>query len=461
MNASLKLLYDEIARIDKIVKTKMKLLNLPINILSDKEIKQLTKTFIDFSERLDRLSVVFEEEKDSKVTSKLHEAKEMKIEVLFNELRAKEKTVNENISSLMVEFERIKREDEEMLRSTQQRAITTNHEDDHDHESRSEGSSDSGDQDKLNINKIFLNTIMTTNHVIILQEKSTLEEEKQYITDIFKLKELFPSSESKELILLDYFMNIYSFCLRQKYTIEKISTVMSIFYFIFSYSFINNNVPSDKSFNLYQDIISFHSLCRPPFSYQVFSKEDKETLIQYGKNSFFRNYTLFENIFRYEVSMCFFSKDFKPIPLKPFSKNDMYLLKPELVTVEVPEFVKKIMNEKQIEKEEKEEDRLNKENEELMKTKTQEEIEDEKQMEKLKAFINSFYKASNKFEQGKQTEDSKQQQKKMVEALEVKGFLEAKIPELEKEIDEKVELVTRNILNPVNEALAEKTKGKK
>lgn len=458
MNASLKLLHEEVARIDKIVKTKSNLLYLPINILSEKEIKQLRKTYLDFAERVDRLSAVYEEEKESKIASKLKETEEMKIEALFSELRTKEKIINENLSNLMIEFERIKKEDEETLRSTQQRATTSNHDDDH--ESRTEGSSDSG-EDKLNINKIFLNTIMTTNHVIILQEKSTLEEEKQYISTIFKLKELFPLSESKEMILLDYFMNTYAFCLREKATIEKISTVMSIFYFIFSYSFINSNVALDKSFNLYQDIINFHSLCRPPFSYQIFTKEDKEKLIQFGKNSFFRNYTLFENIFRYEISMCFFSKDFKPIPIKPFPKIDMHVLKPELISAEVPEFVKKIMDEKEITQDDQDEDKHNKDSEELKKTtKTQEEINDEKQMEKLRSFINSFYKSSSKFDQGKQNDDSKQQ-KKMVEALEAKGFLTAKIPEIEKEIFEKVTLATKNALNPINEALSEKTKGKK
>ena len=126
----------------------------------------------------------------------------------------------------------------------------------------------------LIINKLFLNSIVTTNDILILKRKPTFEEERKFIMELFKINELFPSSISKQLILVDFYMEIYSFCIDNKFTIEHMSTIFSIFYFLFSYSFINSNIVVEKSLSLFTEILDFHAMNRPPFSHEIFCRNN-------------------------------------------------------------------------------------------------------------------------------------------------------------------------------------------
>ena len=64
MNASLKVLKDESIRLERIIRVKRTFLRLPINILTEKEIKETNRMVQDFSFRLDRLFASFTEEKE-------------------------------------------------------------------------------------------------------------------------------------------------------------------------------------------------------------------------------------------------------------------------------------------------------------------------------------------------------------------------------------------------------------
>ena len=89
MNASLKILKDESIRLERILKTKTTLLKLPLNILSEKEIKDLIKMFIDFSQRLERIYNSYKEEKESQsaLNKNVLSEKDIKIENSFKELK--------------------------------------------------------------------------------------------------------------------------------------------------------------------------------------------------------------------------------------------------------------------------------------------------------------------------------------------------------------------------------------
>lgn len=93
--------------------------------------------------------------------------------------------------------------------------------------------------------------------------------------------------------------------------------------------------------------------------------------------------------------------------------------------------------------------------------KTQEEMIEETQMEKLKMILGAFSQNSQ-LEQMRRTEEiEKMKAAGEVEGNQAKGFLTTKINEINKEINEKISLCTRTVINPVNATLSEKERAKK
>ena len=205
MNASLKILKDESIRLERILKTKTTLLKLPLNILSEKEIKDLIKMFIDFSQRLERIYNSYKEEKESQsaLNKNVLSEKDIKIEKSFKELKNIDLNLKQKADELMTNYyKRVEEENKALGR------IKKIEDDEDDLSSRrssgSEISSINDENENLQCTKVFLNSIISTNNVTILLRKKTLLEEKEYINEIFGIDELFPTSESKRLILLDY-----------------------------------------------------------------------------------------------------------------------------------------------------------------------------------------------------------------------------------------------------------------
>ena len=461
MNASLKVLKEESIRLERILKIKTILLKLPLNILMEKEIKDLIKMFIDFSQRLERIYNSFKEEKESQssLNKNTINEKEIQIENSFKELKKIDLNLKQRADELMTNYYIRVEEDNKALGKN---VKNVNDEDDDLSSRRSSGSemsSINGENENLQCTKVFLNSIISTNNVTILLRKKTLLEEKQYINEIFGIDELFPTSESKRLILLDYFMNCYNFCHNGNFTIQQISIIMSIFYFLFSYAFIGESCSYEKCLYVFNDILEFHSLNRVPYSYEFFDENEKERIYNFGKKTFFRNYSLFENIYRYDISICFFSKFPEKIPYKNFNKIEDYELKNEneqqIENEKLPEILKTIIKEKDLNKNIKKEKKDDYDDDDDERSK--DELEEEEQLQKLDNFINSFYQASAVVEQQRLAEINKMNKKlNEGEANQAKGYLDVKIPEIKKEIGEMVEVSTKNVIKPVNDELKEK-----
>ena len=463
MNASLKVLKDESVRLERLIRVKRTFLRLPINILSEKEIKEINRMVQDFSFRLERLFLSYTEEKEQQKTlnSSLNREKDKIIEEQFDEIHNKEAEIKQSVEFLTNEFNKIIQEEISSFALSPSSGFL----DDSTSQSRSSASVSVVDEgENLNVNKLFLNSIVSTNDVKTLQKKKSLGEERIYMREIFGLSELFPTSISKQLILVDYYMNCYNFCLKEKFTLQQISTTLSIFYFMFSYAFISGNISSDKALNVFNDILDFHSLNRPPFSHEIFQNEEKEKIYEFGKQTFFKNFSLFENIYRYEVSICFVSKDYRQIPNKDLNPNSNYKLSNENFknSSELPESIKKMIEEKEGKKGRRQSMLRNSIAEDHQEEKTEEELEDEAQLEKLKQFVSSFKAASSQLEQiRKAQEDIKNKKLEENEALQAKGYLEQKIPEMEKEITDKVNVCTKNAVKPADDELEERAKGGK
>ena len=135
----------------------------------------------------------------------------------------------------------------------------------------------------------------------------------------------------------------------------------------------------------------------------------------------------------------------------------MYDLKETLRSSEpIPAILRKLIDEKEGEVDDEEEGEKEEET-----GKTQEEMIDEKQMEKLKMILGTFSQNSQLEQMRKTEEIEKMKMAGEVEGNQAKGFLTTKINEINKEINEKISLCTRTVINPVNETLSEKERAKK
>jgi len=167
---------------------------------------------------------------------------------------------------------------------------------------------------KIEITKVFLNSVFTTAHVSALAKKKSLIEEKYYIAEILKLK----TDLSKDQILIDFYNSNYKFCITSKFTLEKSSTFLSIMFFIFNYSVMNKKLNKDKSFSIFLEIMEFHSIHRPPYSYEIFTIEDKKNIIEFAKNTFYHNFSMIDNIFKYNMNIVVYSHEHKKVPKVEF-----------------------------------------------------------------------------------------------------------------------------------------------
>ena len=104
-----------------------------------------------------------------------------------------------------------------------------------------------------------------------------------------------------------------------------------------------------------------------------------------------------------------------------------------------------------------EEDEENKKEDE----KSLDEIQDEKEIEQMKNLVNSFYQAVGDFEMQKaRAEGNAIKGKNAEEANQAKMFLELKVPEIKKDINDLIEVQTRSVIKPVEQEMAEKAAAK-
>ena len=465
---------DELDCMKRIINIKLTLLNFPGKIIRSKEIEDIRSYFKEFERKIETYFRSFLSEKEKEAKSKKPKTLEIKerfkeIEALFDKVRTTEKTILTKAEFLIDEFNKRERQLFSGQIIPRKKKVILNdgriEENEAEKNEKIEGNEnpDMGTVEgatKINnippqepkkeefliIEKIFLNTKMTINDVDILKKKETLDEEKAFISEIFDLKNLFENSVSKQYIMLDYYMNIYNLCIDNNFTLQQISTIMSIFYFIFSYSFAWVST-EEKIFEIFQDIISYHSINNPPFSHKIFEKNQKTLLINFFENTFIKNFSFFEVLFRLDVSVCFFNQVLTKADINTTESSSQNKVE-----------LKKSTDEKNLEDmENNEEDEENKKEDE----KSLGEIQDEKEIEQMKNLVNSFYQAVGDFEmQRARAEGNVIKGKNAEEANQAKMFLELKVPEIKKDINDLIEVQTRSVIKPVEQEMAEKAAAK-
>ena len=93
--------------------------------------------------------------------------------------------------------------------------------------------------------------------------------------------------------------------------------------------------------------------------------------------------------------------------------------------------------------------------------KSLDDIQDEKEIEQMKNFVNSFYQAVGDFEmQRLRQEGNIIKGKNAEEANQAKMFLDIKVPEIKKDIGDLIDVQTRSVIKPVEQEMAEKVANK-
>ena len=302
------------------------------------------------------------------------------------------------------------------------------------------------ENDLPDIQTHFLNTIITTNHISELKSKSNLIEERKYLCEIFLLKE----NNGKDQILIDFYMNLFNFCVKKNFTLEKSSTFCSIMYFIFNYSILGRKIMKQKCFALFIKLMEYHTLSRPPYSYLVFDNSDKIDIITFINDTFFRNYSLFENIFKYNVNIYLTSKPPKIIPsdnLPPIHTLTFEFMIDSLEK-DLVEKIHKTIN--------KHPDRHN--SKEIIQPKSEYEVYSETINEKLNSFRNTFNK-TNKFTENidndKYLDKEAYKMKEKEELSEANDILEIKLKEIDNETQERIQIENRVVERKLEKRLAE------
>lgn len=450
MKSNLKLFNEDSFELEMMIKNKLNLYKSPVDILNEKEIQELKNNFSEYSKKVEKLIHSFNDlnEEKSKNKHRVEEANASEYYKLYENVIKKYKDMQSQIEAYIVEFEEkeYRKENERMQRRSN---ASIGSRDDSD-------LSEYEDTDKLEITRIFLNSVMTTHQATELQRMTTLEEEQLLLMKFFNLRDSYPNSPSKQEILIDFYTNNYKFCLKHKFTIEKISTFMSIIYFIFTFSVMNKKIIKEKSMSIFRDIIDYHSLNRPPYCYEVFDRKEKTIIISFVNSTFYRNYTLFENIFKYNLNIFLHSDDFKPIPAQriPLVSANHQLNKNLLI--ENPkslEILEKLYFNNDKKAEEKVNNNISKKL--VQESKTENELREEAAAEKLKTFVNSFYKSKDTYENEKLMQEQLMQGKLTeFEVKETKAYLDVKIPELVKETSDKIQLTSKETLKAANARIA-------
>lgn len=419
---------DSLEIVEKL-KSKLNLLKSPMNLLNQNEINEMNMLQDKDNENFEKLKKYFEvSNQDTDVLESISIYRELKEEIekrrkFIKYYEDKHTYTNRTFTKKSeVNASYIQYDTENSVIST----IEANQE-----------------QDLPEIENHFLNSIITTRQVAELKEKNCLSKERQFLSEVFGLRE----SEEKDEILIDFYMSLYKFSIEKEFNVEESSTFLSIMYFIFNYSILGMKIIKQKSVELFMKIIEYHSNNFPPYFYYIFNSTRKKEIISYVNSSFYRNYSLYENIFKYNVNIFLSTKQPKQIPNDDFPSTQSLSF----------EFLKEKMKiPSRSQEERKEEEKFEEKGEyELYFNKTIKKIDDfQKRISKVNRNLDEELKASVR-NGGKELVGKE-------EAEEVKEMLKVRVNEIYNETNERIMIGNKILERKINGRVEEvNNQGKK
>lgn len=425
------------------LKNKLNLLKAPMEILNDQELDELKKLLRDIEKSFDKMTKTYEDSVKNNILSK-------------SEIEASSPDYDECKEQITFYKNQVDLYQDKLnnkLHEGELGGIASSSNNPTDVEMVNTTNENTNDQNFPAITRVFLNTIITTQHIVELKKQKNLMDERRYLSTIFYLK----LDDGKDQILVDFYMTMFTFTIKQRFSLEKTSTFFSIMYFLFNYSILSKKIIKQKSLLLFNSLIDYHCIHRPPYAYQVFDLKEKNNLLEFVKNTFFRNYSLFENIFKYNVNIYLSTKEPKKIPKEEFPAVKPLELKYMIDDINSSEFYNFILE--TYVKENKKNDDLH------VKQKSEIEEYSEQQMNKLNSYMSMFY-ASNNHNNEENNEvllNKEEKEKKERELQDAKEILEFKNREIIENTNEFIKIEDRLLENEIAKKMPEpidKTKKK-
>jgi hypothetical protein len=428
MNNAILLFKEDSKEITQSLKNKINLLRSPVNLLNEAEVQEIGGLMKKYGEKIEKLTSTFNSPENISNNS-------TDLEV-FNHILNQYKDTTQIIDKIIQEYKN---------------SLNTRLHTEGGYFMENDAMSETSEyinKDRLTINRVFLNSIVTVQQVTELKAKKSQSEEIAHICEIYNLRLDSP----KEHIIIDFYRDIYKFCLVHKFSIEKISTFMSIMYFMFNYSILNKKITKDKSIAVFNDVINYHCIHRPPYFYEIFTNEDKTAILDYTRKGFYKNFILYENIFKYNMNINIYSKEMVKIPTQGLpSLNHLTLMKiadPDTVSILNDIFTGDREFRPLITTSVQEVTNIDEVKSEFEKYK-------EEEMEHMKKVIHTLSKSKAEWDSARMLAEKLRDERLMeYETNEVGKFIDVKVGEIEKETEEAFGLADSNVMNHANNFLA-------
>lgn len=143
-----------------------------------------------------------------------------------------------------------------------------------------------------------------------VRQIKTVQQKREYLCECLKLDTVvYPCQNTdteegrhnatRKEIFLDLVLSTLAFCYREKFTLIKISTLISIVRAVHTAACELPGPPMklDKAYSMFEDLVLKHSVERPPFSIAVFSFTDTKSINAHFVNTYFRHLKMYQYVF--------------------------------------------------------------------------------------------------------------------------------------------------------------------
>ncbi|KAG5262548.1 hypothetical protein AALO_G00276290 [Alosa alosa] len=126
-----------------------------------------------------------------------------------------------------------------------------------------------------------------------INKATSTEDLEKVLSSVFRID----STDPKQRVLLELYINAVLFCRGKKLNREQTSTLLSIFKRVHQ---ANTDTPlnnAEQCFNYCSELLLCHSVRRPPFSIGLYNLNQMTDILKYFTNTYMRHYTLYKYIF--------------------------------------------------------------------------------------------------------------------------------------------------------------------
>lgn len=98
-------------------------------------------------------------------------------------------------------------------------------------------------------------------------------------------------------ILAEFHFHNFGFCQKQCFSDEQASTLLSVMRLLHQKSVADSKMSIQDAFVLFRQLMSGHSVQRPPYSVGVFSTEEAMAITDYVAETFFRHFKMYQYVY--------------------------------------------------------------------------------------------------------------------------------------------------------------------